>query len=235
MALAIKNLCKSYPGIQIFDGLDMDVQENKITCILGPSGIGKTTLLNIISGITPPDSGNISDFEGKDFSYIFQEPRLLYWKTVYENISFVLKDTYKEKELQSRVNRYLEIVGLFKYRDYYPNKLSGGMEQRVSIARAFAYPSEILLMDEPFKSLDAKLKKNLLNSFLALWETDTRTVLFVTHDIEEAAYISNFVYVLEDSFPTKIKNMIQIEKSFKERLADYQAVREIKKTLIEFF
>ena len=117
MALAIKNLCKSYPGIQIFDGLDMDVQENKITCILGPYGIGKTTLLNIISGITTPDSGNISDFEGKDFSYIFQEPRLLYWKTVYENISFVLKDAYNEKELQSRVNRYLEIVGLFKFRN----------------------------------------------------------------------------------------------------------------------
>jgi NitT/TauT family transport system ATP-binding protein len=235
MALAIKNLYKSYPKINIFSGLDMDIQENKITCILGPSGIGKTTLLNIISGITPPDSGNISDFKDKDFSYIFQEPRLLYWKTVYENINFVLKDIYKEKELKSSVNNYLEIVGLYKYRDYYPNRLSGGMQQRVSIARAFAYPSEILLMDEPFKSLDAKLKKNLLLSFMTLWESDKRTVVFVTHDIEEAAYVSDFVYVLEDSFPTKIKNILQIDKSFQERLDDYQAVREIKKTLIEFF
>jgi NitT/TauT family transport system ATP-binding protein len=137
--------------------------------------------------------------------------------------------------LKSRVNNYLEIVGLYKYRDYYPNKLSGGMQQRVSIARAFAYPSEILLMDEPFKSLDAKLKKNLLHSFMALWEADKRTVVFVTHDIEEAAYVSDFVYVLEDSFPTKIKNILQIDKSFKERLDDYQTVRAIKKILIEFF
>jgi NitT/TauT family transport system ATP-binding protein len=235
MALVIKNLYKSYPKIQIFNGLDMDVRENKITCILGPSGIGKTTLLNIISGITSPDNGNISDFKDKDFSYIFQEPRLLSWKTVYENINFVLKDIYKEKELKSRVKKYLEIVGLYEYRDYFPNKLSGGMQQRVSIARAFAYPSEILLMDEPFKSLDAKLKKNLLNSFMALWEADKRTVVFVTHDIEEAAYASDFVYVLEDSFPTRIKNMMQIEKSFKERLGDYQSVREIKKTLVDFF
>ncbi len=235
MVLAIKNLCKSYDSSYIFDGLDMDVVENKITCILGPSGIGKTTLLNIISGLTAPDSGDISDFKSRDFSYIFQEPRLLYWKTVYENINFALKDIYKEKELISRVNNYLEIVGLYKYKDYYPNKLSGGMQQRVSIARAFAYPSEILLMDEPFKSLDAKLKKNLLYSFMSLWDADKRTVVFVTHDIEEAAYVSNFVYVLEDSFPTKIKNTIQIEKSFQERLDDYQSVREIKKTLVELF
>jgi NitT/TauT family transport system ATP-binding protein len=235
MVLAIKNLYKSYSKIHIFDSLDMDVQENKITCILGPSGIGKTTLLNMICGLTLPDSGDISDFKDKDFSYIFQEPRLLYWKTVYENINFVLKEIYQEKELKSRVNSYLEIVGLYKYRDSYPNRLSGGMQQRVSIARAFAYPSEILLMDEPFKSLDAKLKKNLLHSFMALWEADKRTVIFVTHDIEEAAYISDFVYVLEDSFPTKIKNIMQIDKSFNERLNNFQAVREIKKRLIELF
>ncbi|MHB8281067.1 MAG: hypothetical protein ACYDIA_26040 [Candidatus Humimicrobiaceae bacterium] len=90
-------------------------------------------------------------------------------------------------------------------------------------------------MDEPFKSLDAKLKRNLLYFFMDLWETDTRTVVFVTHDIEEAAYISNFVYILEDNFPTKIRNKIQIDKSFKERLADYQVVRVIKKKLIEIF
>ncbi|MHB8281066.1 MAG: ATP-binding cassette domain-containing protein [Candidatus Humimicrobiaceae bacterium] len=92
------------------------------------AGIGKTTLLNIISGITPPDSGNISDFKNKDFSYIFQEPRLLCWKTVVENISIVLKDLYETKEFKSRVDRYLDIVVLYNYRDYYPNKLNDRME-----------------------------------------------------------------------------------------------------------
>ena len=231
--LTVRNLKKGYTEIPIFENFNLIIEEKKITCILGPSGIGKTTLLNVISGITNADSGDLSDFKGRNFSYIFQEPRLLRWKTVYGNISFVLKDLYSKNETSQITNKYMDIVGLAKFRDYYPDNISGGMAQRVSIARAFAYPSEILIMDEPFKSLDMKLKKNLINSFINLWETDHRTVIFVTHDMEEAAYIGNNIFILKDSLPTNIKKEVNIDLPQKERLADYQKIREIKKLLIE--
>lgn len=231
--LTVRNLKKGYTEIPIFENFNLIIEEKKITCILGPSGIGKTTLLNIISGITNADSGDLSDFKGRSFSYIFQEPRLLRWKTVYGNISFILKDLYPKKEIDQITNKYIDVVGLTKFRDYYPENISGGMIQRVSIARAFAYPSEILIMDEPFKSLDMKLKKNLINSFINLWEIDRRTVIFVTHDVEEAAYIGNNVFILKDTLPTNIKKKVNIDLPQKERLGDYQKIREIKKILID--
>lgn len=234
MMLAIRNLKKGYnTQIPIFENFNLIIEENKITCILGPSGIGKTTLLNVISGITDADSGDLSDFKNRNFSYIFQEPRLLRWKTVYDNINFVLKDLYPKKEAGQITNKYIDMVGLTKFRDYYPNNISGGMIQRVSIARAFAYPSEILIMDEPFKSLDMKLKKNLINSFINLWEIDHRTIIFVTHDMEEAAYIGNNIFILKDSMPTNIKKEVNIDLPQRERLDDYQKIREIKKILID--
>jgi NitT/TauT family transport system ATP-binding protein len=232
--LAVRNLKKGYDAqIPIFENFNLIIEENKITCILGPSGIGKTTLLNVISGITDTDSGDLSDFKNRNFSYIFQEPRLLRWKTVYDNINFVLKDLYPRKEAEQITNKYIDMVGLAKFRDYYPNSISGGMVQRVSIARAFAYPSEILIMDEPFKSLDMKLKKNLISSFINLWEIDHRTIIFVTHDMEEAAYIGNNIFILEDSIPTNIKKEVNIVLPQRERLYDYQKIREIKKILID--
>lgn len=231
--LTINNLKKRYAEILIFEDFNLTIEEKRITCILGSSGIGKTTLLNVISGITEADSGDFSDFRGKNFSYIFQEPRLLGWKTVYSNISFPLKNLFSKEQIRQITNKYIDIVGLSNFRDYYPDRISGGMMQRVSIARAFAYPSEILIMDEPFKSLDMKLKKNLINSFIELWETDHRTVIFVTHDVEEAAYIGNDIFILKDSLPTSVKKDLHIDLPQKERLADYQKIREIKKILID--
>jgi NitT/TauT family transport system ATP-binding protein len=232
--LAVRNLKKGYDTqVPIFENFNLIIEENKITCILGPSGIGKTTLLNVISGIINADSGDLSDFNNRNFSYIFQEPRLLRWKTVYDNINFVLKDLYPKKEADQITNKYIDMVGLTKFRDYYPNNISGGMIQRVSIARAFAYPSEILIMDEPFKSLDMKLKKNLISSFINLWEIDHRTIIFVTHDMEEAAYIGNNIFILKDSTPTNIKKEVNIDLPQRERLDDYQRIREIKKILID--
>ncbi len=233
MSLAIRHLKKSYPQIAVFEDFSLTLRENMITCILGPSGIGKTTLLNIITGISPPDSGDISDFSNKTFSYIFQEPRLLKWKTVYENINFVLRDIYPLQKSHEISEKYIDIVGLSEFRHYYPGQISGGMEQRVSIARAFAYPSDILIMDEPFKSLDHKLKKTLMGAFIQLWESDKRTVISVTHDSEEAAYIGNDIFILEESLPARIKKEMSVDIDQKERLSDYNSIRQIKRTLIE--
>jgi len=233
MKLKIKKISKSYSAINVFNDFDLEIEENSITCILGPSGIGKTTLLNIICGLTIPDNGDISDFKEKTFSYIFQEPRLLKWKTVYENIFFVLKDIFPNKKSKIITDKVIDIVGLKSFKDYYPDKISGGMAQRVSIARAFAYPSEILLMDEPFKSLDIRLKKKLIDSFFYLWEIDKRTVIFVTHDIDEAAYLGDEIFILDEKSPSNIKNSVRIDISQKERLSGYSKIREIKKILTD--
>ncbi len=234
MALRIKNLKKSFHGLTIFENFDIEINEKEINCILGPSGVGKTTLLNILSGIIDADKGQLSDLKEKTISYIFQEPRLLAWKTVYGNISFVLKNLYNRQEIENITNKYISIVGLKNFKDYYPDKLSGGMKQRVSIARAFAYPSDILIMDEPFKSLDFKLKKSLIVSFVKLWEIDKRTVMFVTHDVEEAALLGNVIYILKDSQPTEIEKVVHINARQIDRILNPQKTAKTKKTLLKY-
>lgn len=189
------NLCKSYEGNIVLDNINIDIQENKITVISGPSGCGKTTLLNIISGIEKADSGQVI-LKDNSISYIFQEDRLIPYLTVYENIAFVLKSVMGKNEIDKTINKYLEMVRLTEFKDKLPSKLSGGMKRRVAIARAFAYKSKILLMDEPFKGLDDKLKTEIIDDFLELYKNDKRTVILVTHDKEEARLLGDIVYSL---------------------------------------
>jgi NitT/TauT family transport system ATP-binding protein len=149
MSFKLDKICKSYGDNVIFRDFDMEFEEGVISCILGPSGCGKTTLLNIIGSIAEPDSGVLSGFSDKKFSYIFQEPRLLPWKTVRGNIEFVLNRTLPARERRENADKLINMVELNGFANYYPAQLSGGMKQRVSIARAFASPSDIILMDEP--------------------------------------------------------------------------------------
>lgn len=201
-ALSIKNITKTYPGLDLFRDFSLDVAENRITCILGPSGCGKTTLLNIIAGNTSYEKGELLGFDGLR-SYIFQEPRLLPWKTVLGNVVFPLKDRMPQTRYLDIARHNLELVGLDRHTGLYPYQLSGGMKQRVSIARAFSFPSVIILMDEAFKALDIKLKNNLMDTFIRLWNENRRTVIAVTHEVDEALHLGHEIVVISGT-PVKV-------------------------------
>ena len=219
--IRIENINKRYDDNVIFENFKIDFYENKINCILGKSGCGKTTLLNIISGVIQNDTKDFKGIENVGISYIFQDDRLIDWLTVEDNIKLVIKKYYNEKEINELCDKYLKLVGIYEYKNYYPQRLSGGIRQRVNIARAFIYPSKLIMMDEPFKSIDIKNKLMIMENFKNILEKDNRTVLFVTHDIDEALYLGDKVFVLGDR-PLKIKRFFEEIKDIdKEKISQY--------------
>jgi NitT/TauT family transport system ATP-binding protein len=232
MALKIDNLNKKYDDILLYKDFSISFTEKIITCILGPSGCGKTTLLNIIGGITLPDSGNLSGFNGKFMSYIFQDPRLLLWKTVRGNIEFVMDRGMTAIERKKESDRLLRLVELDTFADYYPSQLSGGMRQRVSIARAFACHSDIILMDEPLKGLDISLKQNMIRSFSRIWKTDRRTVIFVTHDVDEAIMLGEEIMVMSRP-PVNIVAHENVKEPPESRRSESDQFKNLKQKLIK--
>jgi NitT/TauT family transport system ATP-binding protein len=208
MSIIIENLKKSFNENIIFNGLNIKFNDNEISCILGPSGVGKTTLFNILTKIDRYDSGMITGIEKKRVAYVFQEDRLLEWKNVYENIAFVIAD---EKDIKNRVEEAIHMVRLTGYEYYYPRELSGGMRQRVSLARAFVYNPHILILDEPFKGLDIALKEDIIEDFTAQWKKEKYTVLMSTHDIEEAITLAQRIFILSKK-PAVLKAQIDVGK-----------------------
>ena len=206
-------------------GVSLSFRNSEFVSILGPSGCGKTTLLNIMCGLAKADEGIMDGFCNKNFSYIFQEPRLLPWKNVRDNIDFVLSRDISSSERRYIVDNYLKLVELEEFADYYPSQLSGGMSQRVSLARAFASPSQIILMDEPLSGLDISLKHNLIQRFINIWRNDKRSVIYVTHDIDEALMLCDEIFVLSKS-PVKVLMKENIDIAHEER--DYLLLQEYK-------
>lgn len=212
----VKNINKNYNELKVLEDISIDFPKNKTTCILGPSGCGKTTLLNIIAGITTEDSGEILGFQ-EDISFVFQEDRLIKWKNVKDNIKFVLKGKMDKEQIETTIDKYLKLVNLEEYKYYYPKELSGGMRQKISILRAFAYPSKLLIMDEPFKSLDINSKQILIDFFKELRIIENRTCIIVTHDIEEALTLGDKIVILTEK-PTKVKKVIELNGSEENRV-----------------
>ncbi len=198
------------------DSLDLTVHDKEFVCIVGPSGCGKSTLLRIIAGLTRPTTGEVVldgiqvSGPGADRGMVFQSYTLFPWLTVEGNVEFGPRLRGQPPELCTRIaKRYIDLVGLSGFEHSYPKELSGGMMQRAAIARALANDPEILLMDEPFGALDAQTRTLMQELLLSVWEQTHKTVLFVTHDIEEAVLLADRVYVMT-ARPGRIKREILV-------------------------
>jgi hypothetical protein len=210
----VTHLTKKFDDLLVLDDISFTVKEGEFLCIVGPTGCGKTTFLNSLTKLYKPTSGEILindepvDLLRHNIAYIFQEYSTMPWLTVEENVGFGLDiKNIPKSEAKEKINEYLQVVGLEKYRNYYPDQLSASMLQRVVIARAFATEPEVLLMDEPYGQLDIELRFRLEDELLKLWERNKTTVIFITHNIEEAVYLGERILVLTNK-PTGIKKEI---------------------------
>ena len=210
--IALNNINISYGNLKVLENFSISLEKGKVHCIFGASGCGKTTLLNALTGINKIESGEKFSLENKKFSYVFQEDRLLPWATALENVLFVLRDRYCDEEAKQIAEKYLNIVGLGKFINAYPSELSGGMQRRVSFARALSYRGEVFILDEPFKGLDFKLKTELINYLLESDIKENSYIVFVTHDMQEALSFSDYIYMV-DGPPLKIMKKIENHKS----------------------
>jgi NitT/TauT family transport system ATP-binding protein len=204
-------------GFVALGDVSLDVEDNEFVTIVGPSGCGKSTVLNILAGLEEPTSGAALvdgvpvDGPGPERGVIFQQYALFPWLTVRQNVEFGLRTTRVPKaERRRRVEHYLDLVGLTKFADELPKTLSGGMKQRCAIARAYAVHPEILLMDEPFGAVDALTRVRLQEQLLATWSQERRTVVFITHDVEEAVFLANRVVVMAAG-PGRIQEVIEVD------------------------
>jgi len=206
--------------------INLTIEDGAFVSILGPSGCGKSTLLYIVGGFVHPSDGvarvkgRVITGPGPDRGPVFQEFALFPWKNVLGNVMYGLRQQgVKRAEAEAQSRRLLEMVGLKGYENFYPKELSGGMKQRVAIARTLAYHPEVLLMDEPFGALDAHTRTRLQNDLLNIWERDRKTVLFVTHSVEEAVFLSDKVVVMTRS-PGRIKVVVDIDLPRPRKRAD---------------
>jgi NitT/TauT family transport system ATP-binding protein len=199
------------------EGLDLSVRAGEFFVLVGPSGCGKSTVLDLISGLNRPAGGSIRvagrevTEPGLDRGFVFQQYTLLPWRTAQGNIEFALEAAggLTRKERRERARGYLELVGLTDFADRYPHELSGGMKQRVAIARSLSYEPEVLLMDEPYGALDAQTRERLQQELLSIWRRTGTTIVFITHDIDEAVFLGQRVGVMS-SRPGRLKAVVDV-------------------------
>jgi NitT/TauT family transport system ATP-binding protein len=230
-AIRISNLQKSFGNLIAIDRVSIDIEPGEFFMIVGPSGCGKTTLLRILAGLDTATAGSIeidtrTGAERPENSMVFQGESIFPWMTVWKNAAYGLRmRNAPAAVIKERVGHYLDATGLTRFADYYPHQLSGGMKQRVSIARAFANDPEILLMDEPFSALDAQNKLLLQEELLRIWEEQKKTVVFITHSVDEAVYLGDRIMVMTAQ-PGRVKSFVRVPLSRPRNIIELQTVPE---------
>ncbi|MDX9897926.1 MAG: ABC transporter ATP-binding protein [Spirochaetia bacterium] len=226
MAYEIKNLSKSFGDVTVLDELSLSFPEGRISVVLGPSGCGKTSILNILAGLDLSYTGTVIGFEQGKTSYVFQEDRLLPWMSALDNVAFVLRQGMEYSKALSVAEQSLSAVGLSANAKARMGALSGGMRRRVALARAFAYPSDVLLLDEPFSALDLKTRIAVMDLFLDLRAADGRSAIVVTHDVREAIYLGNKIITLSEK-PARTRDVFDLDLSKDDRAYASGAAAEI--------
>ncbi len=216
MGLVLRDVSKKFNNLLALDKVNFEIVDGEFVCLLGPSGCGKTSILRLVAGLETPDKGVLfldgKKIEGvnKECGFVFQEYALFPWRTVKENIEFGPELKGLNNNERGRISKhYINLVGLNGFENQYPNKLSGGMKQRVGIARAYANSPKLLLMDEPFGALDAQTRNLMQSELLRIWETEHISILFVTHSVDEAVYLGDKVIVMS-ARPGTVREVFEI-------------------------
>lgn len=216
-SIVVENLTKSFGDLKVLDNVNFKIRQGELLSIVGPTGCGKTTFMNTLARLTPATAGSIrirgeeADPRRHNIAYVFQEPTSLPWLTVRDNVAYGMKvKKVPLTERNRRLEEILQLVGLADCAHLYPNQISASMEQRLSVARAFATQPDLLLMDEPYGQLDVRLRYYLEDELIRLWQALKITVIFVTHNIEEAVYLADRILVFTNK-PTSIKGDIPVD------------------------
>lgn len=234
----VDHLTKYFGDLHVLDDISFDVKKGEFLCVVGPTGCGKTTFLNLLTRLIPPTSGDLyidgesADPRKHNLAFVFQEPSSMPWLTVEQNLRFGLEiKKVPKSEIDQRVEEILKLLGLEKFRRYYPHQLSVSTAQRIIIGRAFIMKPDLLLMDEPYGQMDIKLRFYLEDEVIRLWKKMKSTVVFITHNIEEAVYLADKVLILTNK-PATIKETVTIDLPRPRKVSDHEFV-EYRKYITE--
>ena len=229
--IEVRNLGKNFGDLVVLHQMNFDIYEGEFLCVVGPTGCGKTTFCNVVTRLLPLTEGTITmdgeevDYKKHNVSFVFQEPSCIPWRTIWDDVKIGMEiKKIPSNEINKKVRAILELTGLYEFRDFYPNQISAGMKQRVAIARAFVTEPDLLLMDEPFGQLDTSTRFYIENRLIEIWQKTRQTVIFVTHNLEEAVYLSERILVCTQK-PTGIKEEVIVDLPHPRNISDPEFVK----------
>ena len=227
----VKGLCKSFDTLEVLKDVNFNIKKGEFVCLVGPTGCGKTTFLRLLTKLIEPTQGQIlidgepANPEKHNLAFVFQEPSTFPWLTVEKNLRYGLEIKKKDKAfIDEQVEKVSKILGLDKYLKAYPHELSVSMEQRVVIGRSFAMNPDLLIMDEPYGQMDIKMRYYLEDQVIKLWQETGSTVLFITHNLEEAVYLAQKILIMSNK-PTTVKKILNVDLSYPRNIADDKFVK----------